>query len=368
MLEDIALLVRDFGSAPTLAEMTRLSLADKKIAGPTSAHVIEEIHTPLNFAYTTFTTGSSSFQNIVGVTHAELSHRIAASRAVFDRVGLVAGDRLLVTYPPLVNVFSGDAIKAHGLECSFLTRSSRDAFLVALYEQTPRAVVGESSFLRAAFEDARRMGVMDELPRGLALLTAGTPLDLELLPVADLLQARVYDLYGCQEFGWLVLNGVPLRDDIVLLPFSGAEEERRELVVGGLAMGDTFPVSRSGHILDSAGKIITYRRERAYPEHETIVEATKLASNATIQRVARTILRIKGRIVRVSPNVKIRADHTVLRLAPDSSMGTGGVKNICDGAIVEGPVKTRLFDDLVQAQVDYQQNGKADPVWKKRSF
>ncbi len=361
MLEDIALLVRDFGSAPTLAEMTRLSLADKKIAGPTSAHVIEEIHT-------TFTTGSSSFQNIVGVTHAELSHRIAASRAVFDRVGLVAGDRLLVTYPPLVNVFSGDAIKAHGLECSFLTRSSRDAFLVALYEQTPRAVVGESSFLRAAFEDARRMGVMDELPRGLALLTAGTPLDLELLPVADLLQARVYDLYGCQEFGWLVLNGVPLRDDIVLLPFSGAEEERRELVVGGLAMGDTFPVSRSGHILDSAGKIITYRRERAYPEHETIVEATKLASNATIQRVARTILRIKGRIVRVSPNVKMRADHTVLRLAPDSSMGTGGVKNICDGAIVEGPVKTRLFDDLVQAQVDYQQNGKADPVWKKRSF
>lgn len=33
MLEDIALLVRDFGSAPTLAEMTRLTLADKKSPG-----------------------------------------------------------------------------------------------------------------------------------------------------------------------------------------------------------------------------------------------------------------------------------------------------------------------------------------------
>jgi hypothetical protein len=46
--------------------------SDKGIAGPTAAHVIEEIHTPLNLALVTFTTGSSAFQNIVGVTQNEL--------------------------------------------------------------------------------------------------------------------------------------------------------------------------------------------------------------------------------------------------------------------------------------------------------
>ena len=44
---------------PTLAEMPRRTLSDKGIAGPTAAHVIEEIHTPLNLALVTFTTGSS---------------------------------------------------------------------------------------------------------------------------------------------------------------------------------------------------------------------------------------------------------------------------------------------------------------------
>ena len=40
-------------------------------------------------------------------------------------------------------------------------------------------------------------------------MTAGTPLDLELLPVAqELLQAEVHDLYGCQEIGWLAMDGI----------------------------------------------------------------------------------------------------------------------------------------------------------------
>lgn len=51
---------------PSFSEMPRRTLADKGIAGPTAAHVIEEIHTPLNLAMVTFTTGSSAFQNIVG--------------------------------------------------------------------------------------------------------------------------------------------------------------------------------------------------------------------------------------------------------------------------------------------------------------
>lgn len=54
----------EFGTGPLLAEMPRRTLADKGIAGPTAAHVIEELHTPLNLAYTTFTTGTTAFQTL----------------------------------------------------------------------------------------------------------------------------------------------------------------------------------------------------------------------------------------------------------------------------------------------------------------
>ena len=45
MLAEIANMVKDFGSAPTFAEMPRKTLSDKGIAGPTAAHTIEEVHT-----------------------------------------------------------------------------------------------------------------------------------------------------------------------------------------------------------------------------------------------------------------------------------------------------------------------------------
>lgn len=364
ILAEIAAMVKDFGSAPTFDEMPRKTLADKGIAGPTAAHTIEEVHTPLNLAYLTFTTGSSAFQNIVGITFAELPRRVQASFKVLERAGLKAGDKVLVTYPPLVNVFSGEAFKKFGLEWTFLVRSSRDAFLAALYEFQPKAVVGESSFIRASLEDAKHMGVVDELPKDLILLTAGTPLDLELLPIAkELLNAQVHDLYGCQEFGWLCMDGVPVRDDIELVKLqSGGGQEMFELVVGGLPMGDSFPVSASGHVCNEEGKIITYRRERTYPEHEVIVKATTLTSTVTLGRAARSILRIKGRIVKVSPDVVTGADHTVLELRPDYI--SAGLQK---GFVIEGPEKTRFFDDMVQAQLDYQQKAKADPTWTKRS-
>ncbi len=362
MLAEIASMVKDFGSAPTFEEMPRKTLADKGIAGPTAAHTIEEVHTPLNLSYLTFTTGSSAFQNIVGITFAEMPRRVAASHKVLQRAGLEAGDKVLVTYPPLVNVFSGEAFKSYGLEWQFLVRSSRDAFLAALYEFQPKAVVGESSFIRAALEDARHMGVVDELPKNITLLTAGTPLDLELLPVAkEILQADVHDLYGCQEFGWLCMDGVPVRDDIELVKLNGAQE-MYELVVGGLPMGDSFPVSESGHVCNREGKIITYRRERTYPEYEVIVKATTLTSTVTLGRVARSILRIKGRVVKVAPDVVTGADHTILELRPDYV--SAGIQ---DGIVLEGPIKTQFFDDMVQAQLDYQQKAKADPTWTKRS-
>ena len=128
LLQEISLLVEDFGSAPKLEEMPKRTLADKGIAGPTAAHVIEDVHTPLNLAYLTFTTGTSAFQNIVGVTYAELPARIRASVRILERAGLKRGDKLLVTYPPLVNVFSGQALKDFGLKWSFLVRSSRMPF------------------------------------------------------------------------------------------------------------------------------------------------------------------------------------------------------------------------------------------------
>lgn len=364
LIAEIASMVNEFGSAPTFAEMPRKTLADKGIAGPTAAHTIEEVHTPLNLAYLTFTTGSSAFQNIVGITFAEMPRRVKASITVLERAGLKPGDKVLVTYPPLVNVFSGEAFRQYGLEWRFLVRSSRDAFLAALYEFQPKAVVGESAFIRAALEDARHMGVADELPKDIELLTAGTPLDLELLPVAkSVLNAQVHDLYGCQEFGWLCMDGVPVRDDIELVKLpSNKGQDMFELVVGGLPMGDSFPISNSGHVCNSNGKIITYRRERTYPEYEVIVKATTLASTVTLGRVARSILRIKGRVVKISPDVVTGADHTVLELRPDYI--SAGVQ---DGIIIEGPEKTAFFDDMVQAQIDYQQKAKADPTWIKRN-
>lgn len=364
ILQEMSSLVRDFGAAPTLEEMPRRTLVNKGIAGPTAAHTIEEVHTPLNLAYLTFTTGTSAFQNIVGVTYAELPERIDAAFEIFRRAGLVAGDELLVTYPPLVNVFSAEALIKYGLKWSFLVRSSRDAFLAALYEKKPRAVLGESMFIKSALEDAQRLGILAELPTAMKILTAGTPLDLELVPLAKtLLQAEVHDLYGCQEFGWLMMDGVPVRNDLEFIPVKqDKQQDLREVVVGGLPMGDSFPWAESGHICNPLGKTITYRRERTYPEYEVVVKATTLATATTLARVARSILRIKGRIVRVSPDLQTNAAATVLQLQiPALGDQLGQVFEIT------GPEKTRFFDKMVQAQLDYQQNSKADPVWTKRN-
>lgn len=362
ILQEISSLVREFGSAPTLETMPHRTLASKGIAGPTAAHTIEEVHTPLNLAYLTFTTGTSAFQNIVGVTYAELPARQAAAFKVLQAAGLQAGDELLITYPPLVNVFSAEALTKYGLKWSFLVRSSRDAFLAALYERQPQAILGESMFIKSALEDAQRLGILAELPTAMKILTAGTPLDLELVPLAKtLLQAEVHDLYGCQEFGWLMIDGVPVRDDLEFIPLkTSKQQEMREIVVGGLPMGDSFPWSESGHICNPLGKTITYRRERTYPEYEVVVTATTLKAAATLARVARSILRIKGRIVRVSPNIELNAAQTVLQLVAND----GREREVFE---IKGAGKTQFFDSMVQAQLDYQQNSKADPVWTKRS-
>lgn len=362
MMEEICRMVCAFGAAPTLEEMPRRTLADKGIDGPTAAHCIEEMHVPLNYAYLTVTTGTSAFQNVTGVTHAELPERVKASKLVLERAGLKCGDKLIITYPPLVNVFSRQALDEYGLQWSFLVRSGRDALLAALYEERPAAVVGESSFLRAAIEDAVQLGIAEEMPRGMKLLAAGTPLDLALLPTAeDILGARVYDLYGCQEFGWITIDGNFVRTDITLAPIENQYGQIvQEVIVGGLPMGDAFPLG--GHVLDEQGQLTTYRRERVAPEPEVIVRATSLTAEDTVERVARSILRMKSKVVRVGERLITGSERTVLELVTRTESGM--VKR---SITVEGPEQTKLFDDLVRAQLDYQQTGKSDPVWRKRS-
>lgn len=365
ILDELEIMVDDFGTAPTLETVERRTLADKGIAGATAAHVIEEIHTPYNLAFLSFTTGSTAFQNIVGVTHAELPERAKASLKAFQLANVLTGSHILVSYAPLVNVFPVAALLQHKLTWNFPRRSSRDAFILSLCKDKPAVVLGESSFIRAALSDACSLGLDDEIPRDIIVFTAGTTLDLELLQIAEKFGWRVHDLYGCQEFGWLTLDGIPLRDDISLIP-SPHHELYREVVVGGLPMGDSFPVSTSGHVcrLDGqpAGEIITYRRQRTHPEYEVYVAATSLGSAETVGRAARTILRIKGRVVKVRPDVLLNAPATVLELMPGVAE-----RGCCPdvAAVITGPEKTLMFDLMVQAQLDLQRTAKTDPTWHK---
>jgi len=365
ILRELEQMVEEFGTAPTLATADRRTLADKGIAGATAAHIIEEIHTPYNLAFVSFTTGSTAFQNIVGVTHAELDERARASFNAFEMVGVQRGSKVLVSYAPLVNVFPVSAFKAYEFSWSFPRRSSRDAFLLALCTVRPQMIIGESSFLRASLVDGCALGLDADIPREVIVLTAGTTLDLELLPIAERFGWKVHDIYGCQEFGWLTLNGIPLREDITLIP-SPQEGSYHELVVGGLPMGDSFPVSSSGHVCRlpgrPAGDIITYRRQRTHPEFEVYVTASPQGSAETLGRVARTILRIKGRVVKVRPEVQLGASATVLELVP--SVATAGHCPETVATIV-GPVKTRMFELMVQAQLELQQTAKTDPTWHK---
>lgn len=359
-LDELTFLVSNVRSSPTLAEMPRRTLDDKGIAGATAAHVVEEVHTPLNLAYLSFTTGSSAFQNIVGVTYEEMPDRIRAGRLALERCGVLSGQHLVVTYAPLVNVFSKAGLVEHGATWSFLERSHRDALVLALCRDRPDAVIGESSFLCAGLVQAVEMGLQALLPEKLCLITAGTPLDLELPPIADRLGYRVHDLYGCQEFGWLFLDGVPLREDISLIA-SPRGGEYREVVVGGLPMGDSFPYSEGGHLCDPAGRLLTYKRLRTYPEYDVVVAATPRGAADLIQRTARSILRIKGRVVKVADDLWLGAPETELLLKWDEAGRPGG-----HVTSIRGPVLTALFDRLVDAQSAFQTNAKTDPTWLKR--
>lgn len=370
-LDELKDYAQNFSTAPSFEDMPRKTLEDKGIAGPTAAHFIEEIHTPLNFSFITATTGSQAFQNITAVTPHELPARENAAVRALELAGVKKGSHLLFTYPPLVNVFTKAALLRHGVTWGFLLSSGRDAFLWDLCQNKPDVVVGESSFLRAALEDTDKMGLRGLLPQGTTFLAAGTPLDLDFIETAKAFcGGTVHDLYGCQEFGWLCLNGIPLRDDISLRP---AEKEGSfDLIAGGLPTGDCFPVTEKGHACNAEGKIITYSRVRAGYELVTTVHATTAAAKETADRLARGILRIKSKIVCVAPDVKLSAENTILSVAPlslgDINADSGGQnsKEKSRPFVLDNPSQTELFDSLLLAQADYQSQNKKDPAWMKK--
>ena len=354
MLDDLKYFLDNFESAPTFEQMPRRTLNDKGAAGPTGAHFIEEIHTPLNLAYISVTTGTTAFQNITGVTHNELNARIEAGKKALKQSGLKRGDSILITYPPLVNVFCKDALEDYDI--LFLERSCRDAMLFALIKEKPKAILGESSFMRAGLEDMIKIDLLKQLSKETSFIAAGTPLDTSFPAlVNENGLGKVHDLYGCQEFGWLALDGIPLRSDISLIP-ANEKEGYYHFVVGGLPTGDCFPIIAKGHICgDGDGDIITYSCIRSKSEAEPMITHSTARSADTVYSLARTILRIKGRVMRVSPELVTDTSATRI-IYPISGK---------ESFEVAGTEKTTLFDALMDAQLDYQSQGKTDPVWLK---
>ena len=138
----------------------------------------------------------------------------------------------------------------------------------------------------------------------------------------------------------------------------------REVIVGGLPTGDSFPVATNGHLCNLQGKIQTWKRRRTTPEYDMVVMATTAHHREIVERTARTILRIKGRVCRVSTQLQTQASATHIRLYPVTVPGEEAAKAAPVDII--GPQATSQFDALLAAQRDLQQQAKNDPAWSKQ--
>jgi hypothetical protein len=74
-------------------------------------------------------------------------------------------------------------------------------------------------------------------------------------------------------------------------------------------------------------------------------------------KIAKTILRIKAKVVRVSPDLKLDSDNTVLEIYDPG--------NPSETYVIQGPENTRMIDSLLQAQMEYQSQKKTDLTWIK---
>lgn len=350
-LKEFIYLIED---VPTLDKMPRKTLKDKGIAGPTSAHFIEETHTPLNFKCLTFTTGTSAFQNIVGILEEEIIEKKKATLKIFDILDIKPNDKVLITYPPLTNVFSKEALEERGVTWNFLEKSSRDALIYEICKNKPEVVVGESSFLRVALEDAKKTELIKLFPEKLKFITAGTSLDLEFLEVCKNYKGfEVHDLYGAQEFGWICLDGVPLRDDIELI--KNDKNDFCDLILGGVSTGDRFLVNQEGHVCNKNGKIITYSKERVELEYETIILETPVKNIDTMKKFIKSMIRVKSKIIRLSPCIKLGCETLKV-----------GLKYYDNNKIIPITGKVTFLENMLEAQLNYQQKNKKDSVWNKR--
>lgn len=354
-LEELKEFIYLIDDVPTMDKMPRKTLKIKGINGPTSAHFIEEIHTPLNFNCLTFTTGTSAFQNIVGVIEEELFEKKRAALKALDILNIREGDRMLVTYPPLINVFSKEALEEKKIKWNFLEKSSRDAVIYDICKNKPEIVIGESNFLRVVLEDAKKTGLIELFPNKIKFIAAGTSLDLELLESCKNYKGfEVHDLYGAQEFGWICLDGIPLRGDIALIKSS--ESDFYDLIVGGVSSGDCFLVSELGHICNKKGKIITYTKKRIETEYETIILEAPVNNEETLRKFSKTMLRIKSKIIRIAPDVKLESKKLVV-----------GLKYYNNDKIIKLDGELIFLENILEGQMNYQKNSKKDNVWNKRS-
>lgn len=368
IVEELAELVDAYGMGPSLEEMERNTLSDKWIDGATAAHRIEEIHTPLNIAYLTTSTGTSAFQNIIGVSYSELPDRIKATLKMLKMLGIKENARVLISYPPLVNVLYYEALRNMNITVLFPKRPSRDALLAALCKERPDAVFGEASFLLTAFRDARKMGITGYLPENLLVVCAGTPFLPEILNETEKLSgASLHDMYGCQEYGPLCLDGVPLREDLAFLPIetprtnrntqkTGGKDIRYHVLVGGLPIGDI--VQMGEHILNSHGTIMTNKITRAEEEPLCEVVATTSYDRDIVRKTCRSILRLKGHVIKIGKQMATHAECTEIAVTIPESGET---------FLLKGEKETRMWDSLMEAQKQLLVTAKNDPVWNKKT-
>ena len=347
-----------FDTEATLAEMDRLSLENKGINGPVAVHKIEEIQTPDNFAFATFSTGTTALQNLIGVTHREIQDRCNASKRLFELSGINRGDSILFTYPPLVNLFPYKAIMDSGIKIQFLKRSSKTSLLSFLSSCNADCIIGESAFLCSAMRDADSLAMKDLFK--CKIIAAGTPLSADLAEECEKRGIELHDAYGCQEFGWLALDGIEVRNDISFMPVNSSGS-LCEIIAGGLPTGDVMPVIDGGHFLSKKSKMATYRRKRSENESIVIIKESNVNSADTLSRTAKAVVRIKGKIISIASDVKVKSERTVLEI----KKLCGDVISSDNAFLISSKEKTALFDSILNAQLDYQGNHKFNELWNK---
>ncbi len=128
--------------------------------------------------------------------------------------GARQGHKARFCNPPLLNAITRGALEHLGVSWTFLTKSSRDSFLMDLYYKEPTVIFGESSFLKVALQDAVKLDIADDLPHVDIVNCIGTPLDSRLPSSTETSLVRSKRHLWKPEFGWITMNVPPVREDV----------------------------------------------------------------------------------------------------------------------------------------------------------